>query len=61
MVGGPEIAVLSKGAVFRRNGCSGFGRRRSADAVVLDEAVLLRIESEEFYEVLAENPLFPKV
>jgi len=29
---------------------------RSADAVILDEAVLLRIESEEFYEVLAETP-----
>jgi CRP-like cAMP-binding protein len=28
---------------------------RSADAIVADEAVLLRIGSEEFYEVLAEN------
>ena len=50
-----EIAVLVRGtclgemAVLEK-------APRSADAVVLDEAVFLRIASDDFYEVLAENP-----
>jgi CRP/FNR family cyclic AMP-dependent transcriptional regulator len=55
MKSGAEIAVLSKGACFGEMAVLDQAPR-SADAVVLDEAVLLRIESEEFYEVLAENP-----
>ena len=59
MKSGAEIAVLSKGACFGEMAVLDQAPR-SADAVVLDEAVLLRIESEEFYEVLAENPLLSK-
>jgi ATP/ADP translocase len=53
--GGSEIAVLTKGASFGEMAVLDQAPR-SADAVILDEAVLLRIESEEFYEVLAETP-----
>jgi len=59
MKSGAEIAVLSKGACFGEMAVLDQAPR-SADAVVLDEAVLLRIESEEFYEVLAENPALSK-
>jgi CRP-like cAMP-binding protein/ATP/ADP translocase len=52
---GLEIAVLGKGTCFGEMAVLDQARR-SADAVVADEAVLLQIGSEEFYEVLAENP-----
>jgi hypothetical protein len=53
--GGSEIAVLDKGSCFGEMAVLDQAPR-SADAIVIDEAVLLRIESEEFYEALAENP-----
>jgi CRP-like cAMP-binding protein len=53
--GDSEIAVLVKGTCFGEMAVLDQAPR-SADAVVADEAVLLRIGSEEFYEVLAENP-----
>jgi CRP-like cAMP-binding protein len=53
--GGSEIAVLEKGACFGEMAVLDQALR-SADAVIADEAVLLRIGSEEFYDVLAENP-----
>jgi hypothetical protein len=53
--GGSEIAALVKGACFGEMAVLD-GAPRSADAVVVDEAVVLRIGSEEFYDVLAENP-----
>jgi ATP/ADP translocase len=53
--GGSEIAVLVKGACFGEMAVLD-DAPRSADAFIVDEAVLLRIESEEFYDVLAENP-----
>jgi AAA family ATP:ADP antiporter len=53
--GGSEIAVLGKGSCFGEMAVLDQAPR-SADAIVIDEAVLLRIESEEFYEALAENP-----
>jgi CRP-like cAMP-binding protein len=53
--GGSEIAVLGKGACFGEMAVLDQAPR-SADAVVMDEAVLLRIGWEEFFDVLAENP-----
>ena len=52
---GVEIATLRKGSCFGEMAVLD-GATRSADATVLDEAVLLRISSEEFYEALAEDP-----
>lgn len=52
---GSEIATISKGACFGEMAVLD-DAPRSADAVIQDEAVLLRIGSEEFYDVLAENP-----
>jgi CRP-like cAMP-binding protein len=52
---GVEIAILGKGACFGEMAVLD-GAPRSADASVSDEAVLLRISSEEFYEALAEDP-----
>jgi hypothetical protein len=52
---GLEIAVLGKGTCVGEMAVLDQAPR-SADAVVADEVVLLRIGSEEFYEVLAENP-----
>jgi CRP-like cAMP-binding protein len=52
---GVEIATLHKGACFGEMAVLD-GAPRSADASVSDEAVLLRISSEEFYEALAEDP-----
>ena len=51
---GLEIAALGKGACFGEMAVLDQAPR-SADAVVAEEAVLLQIGSEEFYEVLAEN------
>ncbi len=53
--GGSEIATIAKGACFGEMAVLD-DAPRSADAVIMDEAVLLRIGSEEFYDVLAENP-----
>ena len=53
--GGAEIAILRKGSSFGEMAVLD-GAPRSADASVCDEAVLLRISSEEFYEALAEDP-----
>ena len=53
--GGAEIAALEKGACFGEMAVLDQAPR-SADAIIADEAVLLRIGSDEFYEVLAENP-----
>jgi ATP/ADP translocase len=52
---GVEINTLRKGACFGEMAVLD-GAPRSADATVSDEAVLLRISSEEFYEALAEDP-----
>jgi hypothetical protein len=52
---GSEIAVLVKGACFGEMAVLD-DAPRSADAVIIDEAVVLRVGSEEFYGVLAENP-----
>ena len=53
--GAVEIATLGKGSCFGEMAVLD-GAPRSADAAVSDEAVLLRIGSEEFYEALAEDP-----
>ena len=53
--GGVEITTLGKGSCFGEMAVLD-GAPRSADAAVFDEAVLLRISSEEFYEALAEDP-----
>jgi hypothetical protein len=54
--GGSKIAVVAKGTCFGEMAVLDQSPR-SADAIIGDEAaVLLRIGSEEFYEVLAENP-----
>jgi len=52
---GIEIAILRKGSCFGEMAVLD-GAPRSADASVSEEAVLLRISSEEFYEALAEDP-----
>jgi hypothetical protein len=53
--GGVDIAVLPKGACFGEMAVLDQAPR-SADAVVSEEAMLLRIGAEEFYDALAENP-----
>ena len=52
---GVEITTLRKGASFGEMAVLD-SAARSADATVLEDAVLLRIGSEEFYEALAEDP-----
>jgi len=52
---GAEIATLRKGACFGEMAVLD-GALRSADAMVSEDATLLRITSEEFYEALAEDP-----
>jgi CRP-like cAMP-binding protein len=52
---GSEIAVPGRGACFGETAVLD-QVPRSGDALIADEAVLLRIASDYFYDVLAENP-----
>jgi hypothetical protein len=53
---GHVIATLSKGGCFGEMAVLD-PAPRSADATVAEEAVLLRIGAEDFFDVLAENPI----
>ena len=50
-----EIATMTKHACFGDMAVLD-GAPRSAHAIVSEDAMLLRITSEEFFDVLAENP-----